>query len=544
MDTPYAQSKLTPTSAQVSATFPHYSDMDEVVRSSLQADFNLIGFSDASKRSCIALRDPTQKIYVLFADPYDRSLLNWIDAHLPHEYQIWLTDRQDIADLLLACESGAKALEDVLIPLHEDGSEKKHQETLSLANIGQDISPVIRLVNSTLYDALKSKASDIHMEATASGMVVRYRIDGVLVTVAKLDGQIRAEQIISRIKVMAELDIAERRIPQDGRFKVLVQSGQNKSIQGDAIDLRVSIMPSVHGEDAVLRILDRRDLSLHVAGLSLESLGFDDKNRTSLRRLTTAPHGMVLVTGPTGSGKTTTLYAVLTEINNGQDKVITIEDPVEYQLSGVLQIPVNERKGLTFARGLRSILRHDPDKIMVGEIRDTETAQIAVQSALTGHLVLSTVHANSALEAIDRMQQLGVDGHSLASALGGIVAQRLLRSNCPYCKSSALPSKETLADSALPLEVDENHIDKYWRYQVGAGCELCRNTGYLGRRVIAELFTLDDEMREMIAQKTSLRQLKIAARARGFRSMHEAAIELAQAGLTTLEEINRVTLVN
>src|SRR5262247_2313913 len=295
-------------------------------------------------------------------------------------------------------------------------------EDLSLRSISEDTSSVVKLVNSTLYDALKSGASDIHLEATASGLVMKYRVDGVLALAGSVAGTETAEQVISRVKVMSELDIAERRVPQDGRFKV--------SARGREIDIRVSVMPSIFGEDAVLRILDKQNLADEVKGLRLDRLGFDSEPLAFLRRLSNEPYGMLLVTGPTGSGKTTTLYAAVTEINNGRDKIVTIEDPVEYQLPGVLQIPVNEKKGLTFARGLRSILRHDPDKILVGEIRDPETAQIAVQAALTGHLVFTTVHANSVFDVIGRFMHMGVDPYSFVSALNGIAAQRLVRLSC------------------------------------------------------------------------------------------------------------------
>jgi general secretion pathway protein E len=312
-----------------------------------------------------------------------------------------------------------------------------------------------------------------------------------------------AEQVISRIKVVSELDIAERRVPQDGRFKA--------RRDGREIDFRVSIMPSVHGEDAVLRILDRQALSDQLSGLTLDSLGFQENVKERLRKLSSEPYGMLLVTGPTGSGKTTSLYAVISEVNKGEDKIITIEDPVEYQLPGVLQIPVNEQKGLTFARGLRSILRHDPDRIMVGEIRDSETAEIAVQSALTGHLVYTTVHANNAIDVLGRFQHMGVDAYNLVSALNGVLAQRLVRVYCTTCK--------------------------------GKGCPNCRGTGFRGRKAIGELLVLNDELRELIVARAPARKLKEAAQAAGTIPLREAALALVDAGETTMEEINRVTFV-
>jgi general secretion pathway protein E len=359
---------------------------------------------------------------------------------------------------------------------------------------------------------------------------VKYRIDGVLSNVAQVPGVEVAEQAVSRIKVMAELDIAERRVPQDGRFKV--------AMQGREVDVRVSIMPSVFGEDAVLRILDRQALSEELSGLTLEGLGYAGATLARIRKLAAEPYGMLLVTGPTGSGKTTTLYAAISEINHGRDKIITIEDPVEYQLPGVLQIPVNEKKGLTFARGLRSILRHDPDKIMVGEIRDADTAQIAVQSALTGHLVFTTVHANNVFDVIGRFIHMGVDPYSFVSALNGIVAQRLLRMNCPQCATPATPSDELLELSGLTTDKTRD-----FKFSQGSGCGHCRGTGYKGRRAIAEILLLTDELRELIVARAPIGQIKEAAIRGGTHSLREAALALVKSGDTTLEEINRVTLV-
>jgi general secretion pathway protein E len=368
------------------------------------------------------------------------------------------------------------------------------------------------------------------MESTGSGLAIKYRIDGVLNQVGAVPGAEMAEQIISRVKVMAELDIAERRVPQDGRFKVRVK--------GREIDLRVSIMPSIFGEDAVLRILDKQTLADEFRGLRVDALGFDAATVAWLRKLAAEPYGMLLVTGPTGSGKTTTLYALLSEIHNGRDKIITIEDPVEYQLPGILQIPVNEKKGLTFVRGLRSILRHDPDKIMVGEIRDPETAQIAVQSALTGHLVFTTVHANNVFDVIGRFLHMGLDPYSFVSALNGVAAQRLVRITCAHCSVEERPSSSLLAASGLdPRQVES------WQWRTGKGCGQCRGTGYHGRKAIAETLMLNDEMRELISSRQPVRAVKEAARKLGTRSLREAALELVSRGETTLEEINRVTFV-
>jgi general secretion pathway protein E len=421
-------------------------------------------------------------------------------------------------------------MESVLAAGATDARGAGEVEDLSFKAITADTSQVVRVARSTLYDALKSGASDIHLETGPAGLAIKYRIDGVLNTVATLAGLDLAEQMISRIKVVAELDIAERRVPQDGRFKV--------SARGREIDIRVSIMPSSFGEDAVLRILDKQALADEVKGLTLDSLGFDEGARAAVRRLASEPYGMLLVTGPTGSGKTTSLYATISEINHGRDKIVTIEDPIEYQLPGVLQIPVNEKKGLTFARGLRSILRHDPDRIMVGEIRDPETAQIAIQAALTGHLVFTTVHANNVFDVLGRFTHMEVDPYSFASALNGVVAQRLVRVNCPHCGAPYEPSGEELAASGLAPDAVAG-----WTFRSGRGCGQCRGTGYKGRRAIAEIMVLTDALRERIVERAPIRQLKEEARANGTRFLREAAVALARAGVTDLKEINRVTFV-
>jgi general secretion pathway protein E len=414
----------------------------------------------------------------------------------------------------------------------EQGGEAHTEgvEVLGLETIQMEESPIVRLTNSTLYDAYKAQVSDIHLESTAEGLCVRYRLDGVLTTIVEPKGVQTAEQVISRIKVMAELDISERRIPQDGRFKV--------SVNGREVDFRVSIMPSIHGEDAVLRILDKQALTDQVTNLTLDSLGFEGDFLRTVRRLAREPYGMLLVTGPTGSGKTTTLYAVLSEVNNGRDKIITIEDPVEYQLPNVLQIPVNEKKGLTFARGLRSILRHDPDKIMVGEIRDPETAQIAIQSALTGHLVFTTVHANNALDAISRFLHMGVAPQNLVTAINGILAQRLVRTICPRCAEPDQPDEGLILDSGISMQVARE-----FNFRKGKGCPHCRGTGYKGRQAIAELLHLTDDLRELIVAAAPLRRLREEAARSGMRSLRESALDLVRQGESTLEEINRVTFV-
>jgi general secretion pathway protein E len=410
--------------------------------------------------------------------------------------------------------------------------ETRGIEDLSLRAISDESSEVVRLVRSTLRDALMIGASDIHMETIAAGLVIKFRIDGILSQIKTIQDTKHAEQAISRVKVLAELDITERRVPQDGRFKALDR--------GRSVDFRVSIMPSIYGEDAVLRVLDKQSLYESTQQqLSLDTLGFEDEDIRTLRRLSHEPYGMLLVTGPTGSGKTTTLYAAITEINNGQDKIITIEDPVEYQLPGVLQIPVNEKKGLTFARGLRSILRHDPDKIMVGEIRDPETANIAVQSALTGHLVFTTVHANNVFDVIGRFMHMNVDLFSFVAALNAILAQRLVRLACPHCAEEYRPEPALLKESGLTEEQAGS-----FRFRAGRGCRECRGSGFKGRKAIAELMILNDEIRELITGRAPVRQLKEAARASGTRFLRDAAFDAVRKGETTLQEINRVTFVS
>jgi len=473
--------------------------------------------------------------HALLADhppgPHDVALRQALESRLRTPLAWVLCDAATLDGWLAASEQGVRAL-DALRLAGAAGDDRAGQparrgDELSLASLKDQASPVLRLLESTLFDALRDAASDIHFETTARGLTVRLRIDGVLAEFTRVDGPAMAEQLVSRLKVMAELDIGERRLPQDGRFALRVA--------GREIDFRLSVMPSIHGEDAVVRVLDRAQLDTTAGGLTLEALGFEPADRAHIRRLALQPHGMLLVTGPTGSGKTTTLYAALSEVHTGRDKIITIEDPVEYELPGVVQIPVNDKKGLGFARGLRSILRHDPDRVMVGEIRDTETAQIAVQAALTGHLVFSTVHANHALDVIGRFTHMGLDLYNVASALNAVVAQRLLRRICPHCRvphdASAAERARFGLDAGQPL----------WR---ASGCSHCRGTGYRGRHAVAELLLMDDELRDRIVARAPLRSLKALARERGLRSLREAALAAVAAGLTTLEELDRVTLAD
>ena len=495
--------------------------------------FDLLPLAQALVRHCVLLRDAAGALTGVIADPFDLDLQTWIETQARMRpgapLLLRLALASDIQAYLSKQEESARAVDSLVSGASDGRRDGKTAAVLSFASVSEAASPAVKLVNSTLYDALKAGASDIHLESTAGGLAVKYRVDGVLDHATSVGGVEVAEHIISRLKVLAELDIAERRVPQDGSFRV--ESG------GREIDLRVSIMPSIHGEDAVIRILDKRAMIEAYGSLTLEALGFDAASLVSLRALAQEAYGMLLVTGPTGSGKTTTLYAALTEIHNGREKIITIEDPVEYQLPGILQIPVNEKKGLTFAKGLRSILRHDPDKIMVGEIRDRETAEIAVQSALTGHLVLTTVHANNVFDVFGRFTHMGIDPYAFVSALNGIWAQRLVRMNCPHCAAQYDPSEEELAS----VNLERKDVIGFLFMQ-GKGCGDCRGTGYKGRRSIAEILTLNDEIRELIVDKRPIRQIKQAAYDNGTRSLRLAALELVRRGATTLTEIKRVTL--
>jgi general secretion pathway protein E len=508
----------------------HYPALTMADLDHLQPAFEVIAYAEAVRHECLACRDGEGGLLVLFADPLNADLQAWADHVVTLPARWCLVHRADLNAFLTRHEASWRAVDMLLAGEASQAEASPLVEDISYKSISEDTSQVVKLVHSIIYDALKVGASDIHLESDGAGMVMKYRIDGVLGAVGSLNGVDLAEQVVSRVKVMSELDIAERRVPQDGRFKI--------AMQGREVDFRVSIMPSIFGEDAVLRILDRRTLTDHLQGLRLDNLGFDTASIEEIRRYVHEPYGMVLVTGPTGSGKTTTLYAAVTEINTGHDKIVTIEDPVEYQLGGVLQIQVNEKKGLTFARGLRSILRHDPDKILVGEIRDNETAQIAVQAALTGHLVFTTVHANNVFDVIGRFVHMGVDPYSFVSALNCIFAQRLVRLNCPFCAQPEQPDAQLLALSGLPPGLAAGV-----EFRSGRGCGHCRGTGYKGRKAIGEMLRLTDEIRELIVAREPIRHIKEVARRNGTRFLREAAVELVKRGETTLQEINRVTFV-
>jgi type IV pilus assembly protein PilB len=466
------------------------------------------------------------------ADPTAVVRLDEMSLLLERPLTFKVAAESEIAFHLKRGEGASRVLkevsEDFMLQLVTE--TEKGEEILSVENVSADTSPIIKLVNSTILDALTRRASDIHIETAQEGVIIKYRIDGVLYKATDpIDGHFQGP-LISRLKVMSELDISERRIPQDGRFKVRIGS--------KSIDFRVSIMPSAFGEDAVIRILDKESIASDLRGLTLETLGMESHEIKRFRKMIKEPYGMVLVTGPTGSGKTTTLYGALTEIHTGEEKIITIEDPVEYVLNGITQIPVNEKKGLTFARGLRSILRHDPDKIMVGEIRDSETAQIAVQSALTGHLVFTTVHANNVFDVIGRFTHMGIDPYNFVACLNCVMAQRLVRKICPSCKRAVLVSDETLRESAI----DPERTRGVTLYEA-VGCDECNGTGYRGRSAIVELLDLNDEIRELIIAKSPIATLKKAARAAGTLFLRESAVSKVLNGETTLKEINRVTFV-
>ncbi len=472
---------------------------------------------------------------IALADPRNLNLIDELGLLLNKKLRVKVATLSQIADLLKKTEQSQRVLEEVTegFTLDVVGDEENSDETLSIDKLSasdSDIAPVIKLVDTTIFNALERRASDIHIESRDQEVVIKYRIDGVLHYAMPPIAKDWQSTILSRIKVMSELDIAERRVPQDGRFRVRYKNR--------LIDFRVSVMPTIHGEDAVLRVLDKESMSEKFAKLSLDVVGFSDADLVKFRRYISEPYGMVLVTGPTGSGKTTTLYAALSEIKNDEDKIITIEDPVEYQVKGITQIPVNEKKGLTFARGLRSILRHDPDKIMVGEIRDQETAQIAINSALTGHLVFTTVHANNVLDVLGRFLNMGVEPYNFVSALNCILAQRLVRIICEFCRKPVHHPDSLFVESALnPAE---------WRdipLVEGTGCFECGGTGFRGRTAIHELLDLSDRIREMILDKRSTAEIKRAARDEGMTFLRESAVDKVRRGISTLKEINKVTFI-
>ncbi len=480
----------------------------------------------------IPLREDGDVLVIAASESFTLTQLDELETRLGKRIVHKIGEEDHIRDLLKKSESSQRALEEATSDLRiqvvkerEDG-----EDVLSLDAVAQEKSPIIKLIDTMIFNALQKRASDIHVETGENAVMIKYRVDGVLYNAMDRIDKKHHAAIISRLKVMTELDIAEKRIPQDGRFKI--------RLKGRNVDFRVSIMPTIHGEDAVIRILDKESSDTKFKELNLSILGFSAENEKKLRKFVREPYGMILVTGPTGSGKTTTLYACLSEIQTTEDKIITIEDPVEYQLAGITQIPVNEKKGLTFARGLRSILRHDPDKIMVGEIRDPETATIAIQSALTGHLVFTTVHANNVVDVIGRFVHMGVDNYSFVSSLNCILAQRLVRKICPECKQKVKMDHGTLLDSGL-----DPAIYGAYEYFEGTGCFECNGTGYAGRTVISELLDLSDEIREMILDRRPAREIRSRAQQQGMETLRHSAVQKVLDGITSLREINKVTFI-
>ena len=501
----------------------HYVDQD--LLRSIPADLML-------RYRFVPRRRAGEALEIIVSDPTNLPLLDELALLLGAPVAVTVGTPSAIESILTRSESSQRVLDEATesFQLQLLREEETGEDSLTVERLTSDISPVIKLVDSMIYTAIQRRASDIHVETRDDALHVKYRIDGVLQTAMRpMDKQFHGA-VLSRIKVMAELDIAEKRVPQDGRFKL--------RMPGKTIDFRVSIMPSIHGEDAVIRILDKESISEQFSELRLDILGFPADELKRLRRAIAEPYGMVLVTGPTGSGKTTTLYAALAEIASSEDKIVTIEDPVEYQLEGITQIPINERKGLTFARGLRSILRHDPDKIMVGEIRDPETAQIAIQSALTGHLVFTTVHANNVIDVLGRFLNMGVEAYQFVSALNCVLAQRLVRTVCRECRRPVTIPEEQLREA----RIDPHAAARHTLYE-GGGCIECGGTGYRGRTAICEFLDLTDHLRELILGRRSTSEIKQAARDAGMRFLRESAVEQVLQGRTTLHEINKATFV-
>jgi type IV pilus assembly protein PilB len=499
-------------------------ELFRVIPAELMFRFNFVPLQAQDHQLVIAVAEPSQ---VLLSD--ELTLL------LGKKLVLRVATATQISDLLKRTEQSQRVLEQATeaFTLQVVDEEEAGEQSLSADRLTADtaINPVVRLVDTVIFTALERRASDVHIEARDLEVIVKYRIDGALVHAGAPISKEWHSTILSRIKVMSELDIAERRVPQDGRFRV--------RYKGRFVDFRVSIMPSIHGEDAVLRVLDKETLSEKFHNLSLEVIGFSSQDLTKFRRYIREPYGMVLVTGPTGSGKTTTLYAAINEIKTEEDKIITIEDPVEYQVQGITQIPVNEKKGLTFARGLRSILRHDPDKIMVGEIRDQETAQIAIQSALTGHLVFTTVHANNVTDVIGRFINMGVEPYNFVSALNCILAQRLVRVVCGHCKKPVRYPPAVLQAAGLAPEIWAKET-----FAEGAGCLECSGTGYHGRTAITELLDLSDRIREMIVNRRPTSEIKRAAKEEGMTFLRDSGLAKVREGVTSLKEINKVTFID
>ncbi len=494
--------------------------------------FEHLSATDSYRLGVLPYRVNGKGLEIVISDPLNlHEVEDQLERICGTKVTLLMGSQEAIKGALERSHAISALLQDISVDFKQEKGEETVKSSVSAETVHEDAGSIIKLINTILLAALQKRASDVHIETYESGTVIKYRIDGLLYPATeKLDFK-HHKSLVSRVKVMAELDISETRIPQDGRFKL--------RLNGKDIDFRVSVLPSVFGEDVVIRILDKTALNEAFSQLSLDSLGFSAETLKKFRRSIREPYGMVLITGPTGSGKTTSLYAALNEINDGEEKIITIEDPVEYQLNGIVQIPVNEKKGLNFAKGLRSILRHDPDKIMVGEIRDMETAQIAVQSALTGHLVFTTVHANNAVDVIGRFNHMGVNIYSFVSALNCVMAQRLMRMICPHCKSEEKISAEVLSASGLDPATYSKEV-----WYAGKGCDHCSRTGYRGRMAVAEFLDLTPAIREMIVDKKPLDDIQKAAMKDGMVPLRKAALEKALKGETTLKEVNRVTFVD
>jgi len=512
--------------AQYSFKYVELKNIDDpellsLIHFELMAKYNFVPYEKKENELVIAVAEPMHAF----------RAIDELEMLTDLKISVVVASEIKVTELLKKMESSRNVLDSVSdnMRLSIVRESDKGEDILSIESVSAEESPIVKLVDSTILDAINKKASDIHIESSDRGVIIRYRINGMLHQATDpLDIQYQSS-IISRIKVMSELDISEKRIPQDGRFKLKVRDRN--------IDFRVSILPTIFGEDSVIRILDRETMVSKKGEFRLDSMDLPKGELFRIRRMINAPYGMFLMTGPTGSGKTTTLYRALSEVNSRDVKIITIEDPVEYQLKGITQIPVNEKTGLTFARGLRSILRHDPDKILVGEIRDSETAQIALQSALTGHLVFTTVHANSSFEVINRFIHMGIEPYNLMSALNCIVAQRLIRTLC-HCKVETRLSSEVMADSGLNPEKCQGHV-----FYDAKGCGSCKGTGFQGRKAIIEMVELDDEIRELFIARSSIAELKKRALASGTTFLRKAAIQEVFNGNTTLAEANRVTFI-
>ena len=482
----------------------------------------------------VPLRREGRNLHVGMADPTNLEVLDELENVLNVRVVPYVATAGAIDVVLRKGDATQRVLQEAASGFRISLVKETDQgeEVLNLDRLASDseMSPIIKLVDTIVYNAMESRSSDIHIEAGDREVTVKFRIDGALYQKVDPIDIAYHQTLISRIKVMSELDIAERRTPQDGRFRV--------RYKGRTVDFRVSILPAAYGENCVIRILDKEQISEEFKNLSLDIVGFDPVDLKQFRQYIKEPYGMVLVTGPTGSGKTTTLYGALNEIRNSEDKIITIEDPVEYQLQGIMQIPVNEKKGLTFARGLRSILRHDPDKVMVGEIRDEETAQIAINSALTGHLVFTTVHANNVIDVIGRFLNMNVDLYNFVSALNCVLAQRLVRLLCPTCKRHYQPTEAEFFESGLTPEKVAGK-----EFYMNVGCDACNHTGYRGRTAIHELLDMSDNIKELIVARRPGSEIRRAAEKEGLSSLRESAVKKVFVGQTTLHEINRVTFV-